>query len=211
MSQSISPTANHNAPAYHIEHLLILAITVIFGAISATAVFYHVSEIGTFEGPFTMVFSALGAAFAFGMAILPAALAKPHGQAIEGANAQGSLILVVMMVMIVDGSLQWHAVSVIAEALQMQLPPWWALVMVIAAFQVSMFMARGALAASTSEQREMLVAEAQRTAAIESRERIERMKAEADQAEREEKNRIRREQYAAKKEAEQSGKVVNLR
>lgn len=195
MSKTTSTPARNQAPGYHLEHFLILAITVIFGTISAAAVLYHIIEAGQFEKQFTMVFAVLGAAFAFGMAIMPAALARPHGEAIEGASAQSSILLVVIMMMVVDGALQWHAISVITEELSMKMPPWWATLLVIASFQISMFASRGALAASTSEQNEMIAAEAERLAAIEAHARAE-------------KNKKRREKYAAKKNSQN---VVALR
>lgn len=210
MSTHKTPTAKDNVSDYSGEHLLVLAITVTLGAISALSLFYHVWDAATFNENFKPIFAGLSALFAFGMAVLPAALAKPHGEAIEAAPAQGSLTLVVIMVMLVDGALQWHAVEIITKAIQVNMPAWWVLAPIIGAYQCSMFMSRGALAASSSEQRELLAAEAERMAAIESRERIERMKAEREEAEREERNRIRREKYA-EKQAAKSGNVYQMR
>lgn len=201
MSQSTNSTA---VSKYHIEHLLIISVTVVFGLISATALFYHIWEGARLDDPFRVMFAAMGAIFAFGMAIMPAALAKPHGEAIKGATAQVNLSLVVFMVMVVDGALEWHAVATLTSVIDgIQMPAWWAMLLIIASFQVSMFMARGSLAASTSEQRELMAAEAERMAMIEARKQAEIARAEAHQ----EKLRIRREQYAASKQSN----VVNLR
>lgn len=203
MSNHKTPTANNKAPTYSLEHLLTMTVTVLFGTISASALFYHIFKDGTFDEPFRLIFSVLSGLFAFGMAIMPAMLAKPHGEAIEGASAQNSILLVVIMVMTVDGALEWHAITLIAEALSMKAPSAWIMVPIIASFQISMFMTRGALAASTSEQNEMIAAQNERMEAIRVREEQARMEYEAHQ----EKLAERREKYAAQK----GSNVVNMR
>ena len=203
MSNNKAPTAEDQAQTYALEHLATMTVTVLFGAISAAALFYHIHEDTTFSDPYKLIFAALGGLFAFGMALMPALLAKPHGEAIEGASAQTSILLVVIMVMVVDGALEWHAITLIAEHMGMKAPSAWILVPVIASFQVSMFMTRGALAASTSEQNEMIAAQKERRDAIEAQREKNRLAEEAHQ----QKLAERRAKYAEQK----SRNVVNLR
>lgn len=190
-------------PTYTAQHNLVIGVTVIFGTISAVAMVYHVHKDGNFGELFNTIFAALCGIFAFGMAIIPVAMAKAHGEAITGGVAESSILAVVVMIMVVDGSMQWHAIVTILEGMNVKVPAWWALLLIIASFQLAMFMARGALANSSQEQQEMLDSKNERLEAIAARERMHEaeLKAEA--------NRIRRERYIPV--AQRGEKVVNMR
>ncbi len=196
MSNSKTNSPAVNVSSYHATHILVLTITCVFGAISGLAMFYDIWIHGSFSDERFRLPFAIGVSIAgFLLAIMPAAFAKAHGEAITGASAQSSILMVVLLIMVADGAFQWHAVNIIFDILGAKPLSWWQMTLVIGAIQIALFASRGALAASTAEQKELVASQQERIAAIEARERAE-------------KNALRREKYAEKKA---SGKVVPIR
>lgn len=149
------------APKFSEVHWVTIALTVISGTISALAASYHIHADAEFDmAEVKWAFTVLGGLFALTMALTPMFLAKPHGEALEGGNAQSGLMVIVLMVMALDGALQVHAASVIMEALKIELPAWWIMAIFAALFQLSMFFMRGTLFATTKEIQELIDARA---------------------------------------------------
>lgn len=147
----------HTAPRFNEVHAVTVFLTLVSGTISALAASYHIHAAATFSVPeVKTAFVILGGVFALTMALTPMFLARPHGEAIEGGNAQSGLMLIVMMVMCLDGALQVHAASVILEALKIALPAWWIMAIGAALFQLSMFFMRGTLFATSREIQDMI-------------------------------------------------------
>jgi hypothetical protein len=147
----------HTAPHFREVHAVTVFLTLVSGTISALAASYHIYAAATFSvAEVKLAFVILGGVFALTMALTPMFLARPHGEAIEGGNAQSGLMLIVLMVMALDGALQVHAASVIMEALDIPLPAWWIMAIGAALFQLSMFFMRGTLFACSREIQDMI-------------------------------------------------------
>lgn len=182
------------APKFKEVHLAAVFLTLVSGTISALAASYHIHDAATFSVPaIKWAFVALGGTFALTMALMPMFLAKPHGEAMEGGNAQSGLMLIVLMIMALDGSLQVHAATVIMHSLNIDPPSWWIMAIGAGLFQLSMFFMRGTLFATTKEIQELIDARAHE---------LELAAAYA----KEQSLAKRREDYHAKK-----GNVVNIR
>lgn len=146
-----------SAPVFREVHAVTVFLTLVSGTISALAASYHIHASATFTVPeVKTAFVILGGVFALTMALTPMFLARPHGEALEGGNAQSGLMLIVLMVMALDGALQVHAASVIMEALSIGLPAWWIMAIGAGLFQLSMFFMRGTLFACSREIQEMI-------------------------------------------------------
>ena len=146
-----------SAPVFREVHAVTVFLTLVSGTISALAASYHIHAAATFSVPeVKTAFVVLGGVFALTMALTPMFLARPHGEALEGGNAQSGLMLIVLMVMALDGALQAHAASVIMEALSIGLPAWWIMAIGAGLFQLSMFFMRGTLFACSREIQEMI-------------------------------------------------------
>lgn len=140
------------APKFPEVHFVTVFLTLVSGTISALAASYHIHSAATFGSvEVKWAFVVLGGVFALTMALTPMFLARPHGEALEGGNAQSGLMLIVLMVMVLDGALQVHAASVIMESLKIALPAWWIMAIGAGLFQLSMFFMRGTLFAATKE------------------------------------------------------------
>ena len=145
------------APRFHEVHGVTVFLTIVSGAISALAASYHIHAAAEFTVEEVKVaFTVLGGVFALSMALTPMFLARPHGSAIEGGNAQSGLMLIVLMVMALDGSLQIHAASVIMKALDIALPAWWVMAIGAGLFQLAMFFMRGMLFACSREIQDLI-------------------------------------------------------
>ena len=172
-------------PATFIEgHVVTFAVTVISGALSALALGHHVHEALDWSGWTKLAAVSLASAFAFGTAMCPIALARAHGESQEGGNAQSALLVIVLMLMVVDGALQVHAVQYLVKSMDMAALPLWAVCTIAALFQLSLFFVRGALYASTRETQELIDAREQHLREIEAHAKAR-------------KNAKRRERYAA--------------
>jgi hypothetical protein len=64
--------------------------------------------------------------------------------------------VIVLMLMVVDGALQVHAVQYLVKSMDMAALPLWAVCAIAALFQLSLFFVRGALYASTRETQELI-------------------------------------------------------
>jgi hypothetical protein len=144
-------------PATFVEgHVVTFGVTVISGALSALALGHHVHEALDWSGWTKLAAVGLASAFAFGTAMCPIALARAHGESQEGGNAQSALLVIVLMLMVVDGALQVHAVQYLVKSMDMAALPLWAVCAIAALFQLSLFFVRGALYASTRETQELI-------------------------------------------------------
>jgi hypothetical protein len=140
------------APKFHEVHIVTVFLTVVSGSISALAASYHIYADAVFSvEAVKWAFVVLGGVFALTMALTPMFLARPHGEAFEGGNAQTGLMVIVLMVMALDGALQVHAATVIMESLSISPPAWWIMAIGAALFQLSMFFMRGQIFATTKE------------------------------------------------------------
>lgn len=174
-------------PATFVEgHLTTFAVTVISGALSALALGHHVHEALTWTGWTKQAAVGLASAFAFGTAMCPIALARAHGESQEGGTAQSALLVIVLMLMVVDGALQVHAVQYLVKSMDMAPLPLWAVCAIAGLFQLSLFFVRGALYASTRETQELIDARAHHLREIEAHAKAR-------------KNAERRERYAQNK------------
>ena len=174
-------------PATFVEgHLTTFAVTVISGALSALALGHHVHEALGWTGWTKLAAVGLASAFAFGTAMCPIALARAHGESQEGGAAQSALLVIVLMLMIVDGALQVHAVQYLVKSMNMAPLPFWAVCTLAGLFQLSLFFVRGALYASTRETQELIDARAHHLKEIEAHAKAR-------------KNAERRERYAENK------------
>lgn len=174
------------APRFIEGELVTGAVTILSGLLSALALSYHIHRDAVIDDALIKwAFVVLAALFAFGMAMTPMSLARAHGESIEGASAQNSIMGIVFLVMIVDGALQVHAAAFVMSTFGKSVPTWQLAVGALA-FQVSMFFVRGALYQARSEIQALIDAKNERLAAIATRERAEY-------------NAQRREKYAEKK------------
>jgi len=149
------------APKFPEVHIVTVFLTLVSGTISALAASYHIHADATFSvAEVKWAFVGLGGVFALTMALIPMFLARPHGEAFEGGNAQTGLMTIVLMVMALDGALQVHACTVIMESLSMAIPAWWIMAIGAGLFQVSMFFMRGTLFATTREIQDLIDARA---------------------------------------------------
>lgn len=130
--------------------------------ISALALSYHVwdtitvSHWGVKAG-----FTILSGVFAFLMGLVPMTLAKAHGSALEGGNAQSGLMFIVMLFMAVDGALLVHAVQYMQKLMGMTPMGLAWIVPIVAAFEIAAFFVRGLLYATTKEIQELIDAREQ--------------------------------------------------
>jgi hypothetical protein len=150
----------HNeVPKFWEGELVTGAVTILSGVISAAALALHVwADLETPMPELTIAFAILAGLFALLMAVSPMSLARAHGEAMEGGQAQAAILFIVFGLMIVDGALQVHAVSYLAKLMGIALPNIWILVGIAAVFQLSMFFIRGALFAASREIRELIEA-----------------------------------------------------
>jgi hypothetical protein len=182
------------APKFHEGEIITGAVTIVSCAISALALAYHVWEaITVTQMGVRVAFTALAGLFALLMGVVPMSLARAHGSAMEGGNAQTGLLILVLLFAAVDGALQVHAISYTMKLMSMTPPGLLWLVTLAGAFQIAAFFVRGQLYAATREIQELIDARVQ----------------EARMAEiyaREKNNAKRRAEYAAKK-----SNVINMR
>ena len=172
-------------PATFVEgHVVTFGVTVISGALSALALGHHVYEALDWSGWTKIAAVGLASAFAFGTAMAPISLARAHGESQEGGTAQSALLVIVLMLMVVDGALQVHAVQYLVQSMDMAALPIWAVCTIAGLFQLSLFFVRGALYASTRETQELIDAREQHLREIEAHAKAR-------------KNAKRREKYAA--------------
>jgi hypothetical protein len=149
------------APKFPEVHFVTVFLTLVSGTISALAASYHIHAAATFSiAEVKWAFVVLGGMFALTMALTPMFLARPHGEAFEGGNAQSGLMIIVLMVMALDGALQVHAATVIMESLKLAVPDWWIMAIGAGLFQLSMFFMRGTLFAATKEIQSLIDARA---------------------------------------------------
>jgi hypothetical protein len=148
------------APKFKEGHVVTFTVTIVSGLISALALAYHIHRDAVIaDETIKIAFVALSAAFAFLMAMTPISLARAHGTALEGGNAQSGLMLIVLMVMLIDGALQVHAAQFILAAFGKSMSIW-ILVAGAVAFQLALFFVRGALYAASNEIQELIDARA---------------------------------------------------
>jgi membrane-associated HD superfamily phosphohydrolase len=172
-------------PATFVEgHLVTFGVTVISGALSALALGHHVHEALDWSGWTKLAAVGLASAFAFGTAMAPISLARAHGESQEGGNAQSALLVIVLMLMVVDGALQVHAVQYIVKSMGMAELAMWAVCLIAGLWQMAMFFVRGALTASQKEIRDIIAAREHHLREIEAHAKAR-------------KNATRRERYAA--------------
>ena len=160
--------------------------------ISALALAYHVWDtITVSHWAVKVAFTVLSGVFAFLMGLVPMTLAKAHGSALEGSNAQSGLMFIVVLFMAVDGALLVHAVQYMQKLMGMTpLGLAW-IVPIVMAFEIAAFFVRGLLYATTKEIQELIDARAHHLREIEAHAKAR-------------KNAERREKYAGRN-------VVNMR
>jgi hypothetical protein len=135
--------------------------TVVSCTISALALSYHIwDEITVSHEAVRIAFTGLAGAFALLMGIVPMSLARAHGSAMEGGNAQSGLLVLVVLFMTVDAALQIHAIQYIMKLMGLTPPGMWLLVAITAAFQIGAFFVRGQLYAASREIQELIDARA---------------------------------------------------
>jgi hypothetical protein len=148
-------------PATFIEgHIVTFTVTVASGLLSALALGHHVHEALDWTGWTKQAAVALASAFAFLTAMTPISLARAHGESQEGGNPQSAILVIVLMLMVVDGALQIHAVQYMVTSMGMEALSLWVLVALAALWQMALFFVRGALYASTRETQELIDARA---------------------------------------------------
>jgi hypothetical protein len=137
-------------------------VTLISCGISALALSHHVYDAITVEqDAVKWAFTGLAGLFALLMGIVPLSLARAHGSAFEGGNAQTGLLVLVLLFMAVDGALQVHAIGYIMKLMGMTPPGLVWLISLAAAFQIGAFFVRGQLFAVTREIQEQIDAREQ--------------------------------------------------
>jgi hypothetical protein len=135
--------------------------TVVSCLISALALSYHVWDAIIVDHLAVQIaFTALAGAFALLMGIVPMSLARAHGSAMEGGNAQSGLLVLVVLFMAVDASLQIHAIQYIMKLMGLAPPGLLWLVAIAGAFQIGAFFVRGQLYAASREIQELIDARA---------------------------------------------------
>jgi hypothetical protein len=150
------------APRFGEGEMITGLVTVILCAISSLALAYHIHSEAPADMPTEIVwaFTALAGLFAFGMGLVPMMLARAHGTALEGGNAQTFLGLVVFLFILVDMALQIHAMHYIMKLMSLTPPHIGWLIAISAAFQIAAFLVRGALYAATREIQDLIDARA---------------------------------------------------
>lgn len=148
------------APKFSEGEWIAAFVTVILCAISALALSYHIFDAAPEKMPpeIRWAFTILSGLFAFGMGLVPMMLARAHGMAFEGGTGQTFLGFVVILFIIVDMSLQVHAMHYVIDMMELKQPHIGWLVGISAAFQFAAFMVRGSLYAITKEYRELIEA-----------------------------------------------------
>jgi hypothetical protein len=149
------------APQFAEGEWAAIAATLISCSISALALSWHVWDKITVDNEFVKwAFTILFGLFALVMGIVPMMLARAHGSAMEGGPAQSGLLFVVFLFMLVDGALQFHAISYVMELMGATAIDWVWPAAGAAAFQIAAFFARGLLFAVTREIQELIDARA---------------------------------------------------
>lgn len=149
------------APKFTEGEIITGAVTIVSCAISALALAYHVWEaITVTQIGVRVAFTALAGLFALLMGVVPMSLARAHGNAMEGGNAQTGLLVLVFLFGAVDAALQIHAISYIMGLMGMTPPSLVWLVSLAAAFQIGAFFVRGQLYAASREIQELIDARA---------------------------------------------------
>ena len=148
--------APDTVPSFWEGHSVTLAVTVASGLISALALGHHVQQALTWTGWTKDAAVILSSLFAFLTAMTPISLARAHGESMEGGNPQSALLVIVLMLMVVDGALQVHAVQYLVKSMQMPALNLWACIGLAAVFQMALFFVRGALYASTKETQDLI-------------------------------------------------------
>jgi membrane-associated HD superfamily phosphohydrolase len=171
-------------PHFWEGHSVTLAVTVASGLISALALGHHVQQALTWTGWTKDAAVILSCLFAFLTAMTPISLARAHGESMEGGNPQSALLIIVLMLMVVDGALQVHAVQYIVKSMGMAELAMWAVCLIAGLWQMAMFFVRGALTASQKEIRDIIAAREHHLREIEAHAKAR-------------KNAKRREKYAA--------------
>lgn len=137
-------------------------VTLVSCGISALALSYHVwTDLKVEQEAIRWAFTVLAGLFALLMGIVPMSLARAHGNAMEGGNAQTGLLALVILFMAVDASLQVHAVSYGMKLMEMQAIDVVWLFCGAGAFQIAAFFVRGQLFAVTREIRDLIEAREQ--------------------------------------------------
>lgn len=155
--------------------------------ISALALSYHVwDEITVSHVAVQIAFTLLAGVFAFLTGLVPMSLAKAHGSAMEGGNAQTGLFFISVLFMVVDGFLLVHAVQYAQTLMGMTKTDLVWLIPFVAAFEIAAFFVRSQLYGVSKEIQELIDARAHEAelAAAYAKEAF---------------NAKRREDYAAKK------------
>lgn len=145
------------APRFGEGEAAVIAATLVSCAISALLLAYHVwAEIEISEMLVKQTVTVLFGLFAITMGIVPMMLARAHGSALEGGNPQTGLLIVVCLFMLVDGALQFHAISYTMKLMGVESPGWVWPTLGAAAFQIGAFFSRGMLHAVTKEIQELI-------------------------------------------------------
>lgn len=150
-------TLPNTAPKFSEGEWITGIATVVSCLISALALAYHVWDAIKVEHLAVQIaFTALAGAFALLMGIVPMSLARAHGSAMEGGNAQSGLLVLVVLFMAVDASLQIHAIQYIMKLMGLTPPGLLWLVAIAVAFQIGAFFVRGQLYAVSKEIQELI-------------------------------------------------------
>ena len=153
--------APDTVPHFWEGHGVTLAVTVASGLISALALGHHVEAALTWTGWTKDAAVILASGFAFLTAMTPISLARAHGESMEGGNPQTALLVIVLMLMVVDGALQVHAVQYVVKSMGMAELALWAVCALAGLWQMAMFFVRGALVSSQKEIRDLIDAREQ--------------------------------------------------
>jgi hypothetical protein len=125
--------------------------------ISALALAYHVWDtITVSHWAVKVAFTVLSGVFAFLMGLVPMTLAKAHGSALEGSNAQSGLMFIVVLFMAVDGALLVHAAQYLQKLMGMTPMDMVWVIPLVAAFEIAAFFVRGQLYAASKEIQELI-------------------------------------------------------
>jgi len=147
----------NKAPRFSEGEWVTAIVTVISGTISALLLAYHVYadiEVDVEFVKWSLVI--LSGAFAFGMSLVPMSLARAHGTALEGSNAQSGLLLLVGLFAAVDAALQVHAIMYGASLIGYTIESWVLPAVFAGAFQVAAFFVRGQLIAASQGIQELI-------------------------------------------------------
>lgn len=149
--------------------------------ISALALAYHVyDEITVSHWAVQIAFTVLAGLFAFLMGLVPMSLARAHGTAMEGGNAQTGILFIAALFMAVDGFLLVHAVQYAQELMGMSKTELVWLVPFVMAFEIAAFFVRSQIYAVSKEIQELIDARAhdREMASAFARQKLEREAAE---------------------------------